>query len=262
LNSPRLTDAKRCGIAWLETLLALSIVSLVLQLAWPSLEAWRNRPRAGRQVPARFDGETGSLGYLIYLPEGYGNTNQAWPLLLFLHGSGARGHNLEKVRQGGPAAMIDSGRPFPMIVVSPQCPKNLGWQPEILLELLDEVGKDFSVNPRQVFVTGYSMGGYGTWALASADPDRFSAAVPLCGGGDTGEADRLAKLPIWAFHGALDKVIPLKSSQTMVDAVRSAGGIAKLTIYPEKGHGISKVTYGNAALYDWLQKINRSGGVP
>jgi len=252
LNDSRLTDTRRCGIAWLETLLALSILSLVLQLAWPSLESWRNRPRAGRQVPARFDGEAGSLGYLIYLPDDYGKSEQAWPLLLFLHGSGSRGRDLEKVRRGGPAAMIDSGRPFPMIVVTPQCPENSGWQPEMLLELLDELGKEFFVNPDHVFVTGYSMGGYGTWALAVADPDRFAAAAPLCGGGDTSRADCLAKLPIWAFHGEQDEAIPLKESQQMVEAIQEAGGDAKLTIFPDTGHGISHLVYNDDKFYEWL----------
>jgi len=229
----------------------------VLQLLWPSLESWWNRPRAGRQVAARFDGEAGSLEYLIYLPDGYGQLEQSWPLLLFLHGSGERGQNLEGVKRHGPPATVDSGSPLPMVVVSPQCPKGIGWRSDLLLEFLDEVSKNFAVNPTQVFVTGYSMGGYGTWAIAAADPDRFAAAVPLCGGGDTSKAECLAKLSIWAFHGEQDETVPLEASQEMVDAIHAAGGSAKLTIYPEEGHGICKIAYENPDLYIWLLQQKR-----
>ncbi len=256
-NRSRRTTAIKSGFAWLEMLLALSVFSLVLQFSWPSLERWQNRPRAGRQVEAFFEGETGSLGYLIYLPDGYDKLDQSWPLFLFLHGGGGRGHDLEKVRARGPASMIDSGRSFPMIVVSPQCSENSGWRAEPLLELLDEIGQRFDVDSSQVFVTGYSMGGYGTWTLAAANPERFAAAAPVCGGGDVNKAEALAKLPIWAFHGAQDKVIPLKASQEMADAIQAAGGDVRLTVYPDKDHGISKVVYNNDDLYEWLSAQKR-----
>jgi len=254
--------AGSCGFAWLETLLALSVLSLVLQLLWPSLESWRNRPRAGRQVPARFEGKSGMIEYLIYLPDGYNGAEQTWPLLLFLHGAGERGRDINKVRRHGPPAMIDSGRSLPMIVVSPLCPKGSGWRTELLLELLGEVSQRYAVSSRQVFVTGNSMGGYGTWALAAADPDRFAAAVPVCGGGDVNKADRLARLSVWAFHGAQDETIPLKESQEMVDAIQAAGGSAKLTVYPEEGHGICDLTYNNLDLYTWLLKQKHEGDLP
>jgi len=122
---------------------------------------------------------------------------------------------------------------------------------------LDEISQRFDVNSSQIFVTGYSMGGYGTWALATADPERFAAAAPVCGGGDTSKADRLAKLPLWAFHGAQDKVILLKESRDMVEAIQAAGGDAKLTVYPEKGHGISKTVYNDDKFYEWLSAQKR-----
>jgi len=257
-NLPRRTTARQRGFVWLETLLTLSVLSLVIQLLWPSLEVWWNRPIAGRQVAARFEGEVGSFGYLLYLPEDYDESEQRWPLLLFLHGAGKRGHNLEKVRGCGPPLLIDSGKPLSMIVVSPQCPKNIGWQPELLKELLDEMSKRFSVNPRQVFVTGHSMGAYGTWALAASDPERFAAAAPICGGGDVNQADRLAKVPIWAFHGGKDETIPPKASQEMVDAIQALGGNAKLTIYPDEGHNsTSRLVYHEGQLYEWLLTQHR-----
>jgi len=254
----RRTTAIKSGFACLETLLALSVLSLVAQLAWPSLEIWRNRPRAGRQVAARFEGEAGSLGYLLYLPEDYDESEQGWPLLLFLHGAGKRGHDLAKVRGCGPPLLIDSGEPLSMIVVSPQCPENVGWQPELLKELLDEMSERFAVNPRQVFVTGHSMGAYGTWALAASDPERFAAAAPISGGGDVNKADRLAKVPIWAFHGGKEKSIPPKASQEMVDAIQALGGNAKLTIYPDEGHSsTSRLVYQGSQIYEWLLTQHR-----
>jgi predicted peptidase len=150
--------------------------------------------------------------------------------------------------------MIAQGRSFDFIIVSPQCPKDIWWpeKNEILINLLDDIEKKYRVDTDRVYLTGLSMGGFGTWSLAMAYPDRFAAIAPICGGGERYGAPRLKKVPVWAFHGAKDNTVPLIRSQEMVDAVKKAGGDAKLTIYPEAEHDSWTETYNNPELYEWF----------
>lgn len=191
------------------------------------------------------------LQYLLYLPQEY-EQKEDWPLLLFLHGAGERGDNLELVKVHGPPKLIAQGKQFPFIVVSPQCPAEGWWQPHELLALLDHVQARYKVDPKRVYVTGLSMGGYGTWALAGHAPQRFAAAVPICGGGTPYLARRLVGTPVWAFHGAKDTAVPVSASAEMVHALKSRGGDVRFTIYPEAGHDAWTATYENPELYEWL----------
>ncbi|MDI6447677.1 prolyl oligopeptidase family serine peptidase [Anaerobaca lacustris] len=192
--------------------------------------------------------------YLLSLPAGYGEKDQRWPLLMFLHGAGERGDNLELVKVHGPAKRIEQGKDYPFIVVSPQCPAGQWWteKTDTLLALLDEIESKYAVDPERVYLTGLSMGGFGTWTLACRHPERFAAIAPICGGGEWYLADRLRNVPVWAFHGAKDSVVPLDLSEKMVQAVQRAGGTAKLTVYPEANHDSWTVTYDNPELYEWL----------
>ncbi len=192
-----------------------------------------------------------TIRYLLYLPKEY-RKDKEWPLLLFLHGAGERGEDLEKVKVHGPPKLIEQGKEFPFIVVSPQCPKGRRWEPTALIALLDEIEKEYPVDRRRVYVTGLSMGGFGAWALASFAPERITAIAPICGGGETYWARRLTKVPVWAFHGGKDRVVPPERSRAMVEAVKRAGGTARLTIYPEAGHDSWTATYDNEELYRWL----------
>ena len=144
------------------------------------------------------------------------------------------------------------GKHFDFILVSPQCPPRLGWYAEVVVELAEHISSSLSVDRDRVYLTGYSMGGNGAWAAAIYDPHRFAAVAPLSGVGDVGQAERLAKVPIWAFHGAKDQTIPLKASEEMVNAVRQSGGRVEFTVYPDAGHGICEETYQNPRLYEWL----------
>src|SRR5262249_36386121 len=127
------------------------------------------------------------------------------------------------------------------------------WRPGQLIQLVDHVMKHVSIDPERVYLTGLSMGGFGTWRLAATYPDRFAAALPICGGGDPVKmAKALSRVPVWAFHGAKDPVVPLAESQHMVDAVKRAGGDVKFTIYPEATHNSWTETYDNPAVYEWL----------
>ncbi|HMO65954.1 MAG TPA: PHB depolymerase family esterase, partial [Verrucomicrobiota bacterium] len=140
------------------------------------------------QQELRFEGAITrpvALNYLLHLPAGYvAGATRHWPLMLFLHGAGERGTNLARVKVHGPPKIAETNAAFPFILVSPQCPPGDRWDPHALLALLDSVMAKHAVDPERVYVTGLSMGGYGTWALAAAAPERFAAVAPICGGGD------------------------------------------------------------------------------
>jgi predicted peptidase len=194
------------------------------------------------------------LSYLLYLPENY-NVSEKFPLMLFLHGAGERGEDLEKVKVHGPPKLIEQGKDFPFIVISPQCPEDQWWSITDLDVLLDEIIGEYKVDTDRIYVTGLSMGGFATWDLAIKYPNRFAAIAPVCGGGNSRLVSTLKELPVWAFHGAKDNVVPLKSSQEMVDALEKTDGEVKFTIYPEATHDSWTETYNNPELYEWfLQK--------
>ena len=196
------------------------------------------------------------MSYLLYLPKDY-EKQESWPLLLFLHGSGERGDDLELVKVHGPPKLISQGQEFPFIVVSPQCPKERRWEPIELVALLDDLSKKYKVDEDRICVTGLSMGGFGTWELASFAPNRLAAIAPICGGGEKYWVKRFVHLPVWAFHGAKDTGVPLERSQIMIDELKKKGANPKLTVYPEAGHDSWTETYDNPALYEWLLEQRR-----
>jgi len=195
---------------------------------------------------------TAKYHYLLSLPAGYENDDRRWPLMLFLHGAGESGESLAKVKANGPPKLIAGNeRAFPCIVVSPQSPGR-GWNPDYLAALLDDICAAYRVDPERIYLTGLSIGGYGSWMLAAAQPDRFAAIVPICGGGNPADADKLKGIPIWVFHGAEDKTVKLENSTKMVDALKARGSDVKFTVYPGVGHDSWTETYANPELYDWL----------
>ena len=196
--------------------------------------------------------------YWLHLPAGYAKQpKKQWPLLLFLHGAGERGDNLELVKNHGPAKLIEQGRQLPFIVVSPQCPVDYWWRSEVLATLLDDVERRYRVDKQRVYVTGLSMGGFGTWSLALEFTDRFAAIAPICGGGHWWAVPRIKHLPVWVFHGKQDKVVPCERSEEMVAALRQCGGNVKFTVYPKANHDSWTVTYENPELYRWLLRHKR-----
>ena len=214
--------------------------------------------RQGNQQPARLETQVNvALDYLLYLPPEY-SEQESWPLVLFLHGAGERGDDLELVKVHGPPKLIAEGRDFPFIVVSPQCPEGFWWEPIELVALLDEIEASYKVDPDRIYVTGLSMGGFGSWRLAAYAPERLAAIAPICGGGETHWVKRFAHLPVWAFHGALDEGVPLVRSQTMVDELVEKGGHPELTVYPDAGHDSWTETYNNPKLYEWLLEQRRA----
>lgn len=202
---------------------------------------------------------TTTLNYLLYLPADYASESDAkkWPLMLFLHGAGERGDNIERVKVHGPPKLIENGESFPFLVVSPQCPANGWWDSRLLLALIDEIVETHNVDENRIYLTGLSMGGYGSWDLLSRAPDRFAAAAPICGGGIPYLTKKYPQLPIWVFHGAKDFVVPISASEAMVKGLKKNGGSPKFTIYPNAGHDSWTETYANDELYEWFLSQSR-----
>lgn len=193
--------------------------------------------------------------YSAYLPASYdADTNKSWPLLIVLHGSGARelsDENLQRDRVFVPILESTKDK-YPMITVIPHCPKWQHWDGMIIKDMIDSVGQKYRIDRTKIYLTGFSMGGYGSFDSAAQYPDLFTAVAPICGGGDPEDAAAYGKLPIWAFHGDKDPVVPVSESIKMVDAIKKAGGDAKLTIYPGAGHNAWDATFTNPAFYEWL----------
>jgi predicted peptidase len=200
--------------------------------------------------------------YLLFLPKDYdAKKSKRWPLILFLHGAGERGTNVWLVARHGPPKIVRENQDLHFIVVSPQCPTGQRWDNDVVLALLDEAIKKYRVDPSRVYLTGLSMGGYGTWSLGLEHPERFAAIAPICGGGDPlrllladpRTINPIKKLPVWAFHGAKDPVVKVEESQRMIEALKKAGvKEVELTIYPEAQHDSWTETYNNPKLYEWF----------
>ena len=195
--------------------------------------------------------------HLTHLPDGYDKDQKAWPLIVFLHGSGSRGNDLDMVKNDGPLHYIHEGHPLPFIIVTPQCPSHEGWISARLAHLIDEVSAANRVDPKRIYVTGLSMGGRGTWDVAASYPDKFAAIAPVAGEEDPAIAERLKNMPTWVFHGSEDTVVPTRYSLDIVDAMQGLGAPVKLTLYPGLGHGGWDMTYDNPALYAWFLQYSK-----
>lgn len=225
------------------------------------------------------DGE--SLKYRIHLPAPM-EEGQRYPLILFLHGAGERGDDNSKQLKYGPPALLqhalESGDPA--IIVAPQCPKEKKWvdtpwdgaahsmpvKPSLPMRLtiglLEKLISDLPVDRDRVYVTGLSMGGFGTWDIIQRRPELFAAAIPICGGGDVDRADIIKDIPVWVFHGGADTVVMPKRSRDMVAALENLEGNVKYTEYEAVGHHSWNPTYANEEVLRWLfeQRKNSSAG--
>ncbi|MGI9178508.1 MAG: prolyl oligopeptidase family serine peptidase [Pirellulales bacterium] len=195
------------------------------------------------------------------------------PVVLFLHGAGERGDDNESQLKFLPLWMAEpeNRKRHPCFLIAPQCRKDSAWakidwklkQPLPLAEhptvdlaaavaALDAVLAEESADPARVYLTGLSMGGYGTWDLACRSPDRFAAALPICGGGDQAAAPRLAATSLWCFHGDEDPLVPVALSRSMIEAIVAAGGAPIYSELPGVGHDSWTPAYRNPAVLDWL----------
>ncbi|MGE7778078.1 hypothetical protein ACQKLP_25410 [Chitinophaga sp. NPDC101104] len=194
--------------------------------------------------------------FLRQLPATYNdNPNKKWPVIIFLHGVGERGNDINLVKRAGLAARAAQDPNFPFIVISPQCKASSWWDVPSLEVLYEQVVKEYKVDPSRIYLTGLSMGGYGTWSWALSKPDRFAAYVPICGEGTPSKACVLKDKPVWVFHNADDPTVPVKGSRDMVNAIRSCGGtLVKYTENATGGHNAWTKAYNDPALYTWLNQ--------
>ena len=194
------------------------------------------------------------LDYLAYLPASYDeDKNKLWPLVIFLHGSGERGKNVQIVRKTGLTETLETRGATSYVCLAPQCPsENRGWNTAVLNKFLDQVLTEYRVDKNRVVLTGLSMGGFGTWNWGSEHPERFAGLVPICGAGTPAKATSLKGMPIWAFHGEADPVVKIAGDQAMVDAAKAAGADIKFTTYPGVGHNSWGKAYTEPELDAWI----------
>ena len=207
------------------------------------------------------------MPYRLFVPEDY-DKRQRYPLVLWLHGGAGRGDdNLKQISGGNTSGSHVWTRPehqskYPCFVVAPQCPVNEQWTTEdpvksshqmrLALEIVADVQKEFSIDAQRLYVTGQSMGGFGTWAVIAEHPLMFAAAIPVCGGGDETQASRLVQTPVWAFHGERDEAVSVEYSRRMIARIRQAGGAPKYTEYKGAGHVIWDEVFNEPDLLPWV----------
>lgn len=240
------------------------LLSLLAFTCFLNAGAFAAEPEPGKQVEqslATSDG--GSIPYLLYLPKDYSANGNAVPFMLFLHGRGESNGPLEIVAKWGPPRRLAAGEHMKYVVVSPQCPRESFWsaneQQQRLLELLAHIKKTYHIDEDRIYLTGLSMGGFGTWRLASDHPEMFAAAAPICGQGDPKNGPRLTQLPIWAWHGTDDTAVPFARSVEMVEAIKAAGGTkVRFTSLEHIGHFSWQAAYQSNDLYQWFDKQRAS----
>lgn len=203
---------------------------------------------------ANADGSTSP--YVVFVPHGYDGKKE-YPVILFLHGAGeTKGGSQQPAAVGIGPAIKKQEKTFPFITVIPQSEKRT-WQANSpdgkrALAILGEVTKAYKTDPKRVYLTGLSMGGYGTWSIAAAHPEKWAAIAPICGGGNPKDAEKIKDLPTWVFHGDKDTAVAVEKSRDMVAALKAAGGKPKYTEYPGVGHNSWDAAYADKEFFPWL----------
>jgi predicted peptidase len=256
-------------IAWVFAILVSSIsMSALAQELDPAIASDPVKMFEPRQFA---DEQRNVLKYRLLKPAGY-NVNRKYPLVIFLHGAGERGDDNKVQLVHGMKEFLDPARreKMPCYVVAPQCPTGKKWVevdwsapsskfPEqasdslgLTIKLVQSMIETAAVDPNRIYITGLSMGGYGTWDAAARHPELFAAAAPICGGGDPETASRFKHIALWAFHGDQDQAVKVERSRQMIEALKAAGGEPKYTEYPGVGHDSWTDTYKNQEFHDWL----------
>ncbi|MRH99126.1 prolyl oligopeptidase family serine peptidase [Kriegella sp. EG-1] len=199
--------------------------------------------------------------YYLYYPEAYESSeNEVFPILLFLHGGGESGGEIEEIKSNGPPKLIAEGNEFPFLILAPQNPHvKKWWNTEALIKLLDEVVANNRVDKKRIYLTGLSRGGGAAWELAVQYPEKFAALAVVCGMAPLPYANWLDKdMPIWVFHGTDDKSIPFSESEDMVKKLKAIGHNIKFTAYEGVGHNSWEKAYTTNELYEWFVKQRRN----
>jgi len=246
----------------LEESLARSPESAIV-LAWLSetapgtltverTDAWSRNTRWIHDLQ-RATGRLQPLKYVAHVPDAVRKApGIKHPAILFLHGSGERNVPLEALTNQAIFAYANSHPESPFILIAPQCPPDQWWTTPTLEDTVAEVLARYPIDPDRFYLTGLSMGGFGCWMLATAHPDWFAAVVPICGGGDPEDVERIKNIPVWDFHGAKDPTVAIRRSNEMIEALRNAHGRVCYTVYPEGEHNVWTETYKTDGLYAWM----------
>ena len=247
-------------------------------------------PGRARQDSEMFQERAVKIGsteyhFRVFTPKGWSRKKKP-PVILFLHGAGERGDdNMAQTRVGIAPAILRQQDSFPFVVVIPQCPKNRWWtepaMQALALKALDQTVAEFNGDTKRTYLTGLSMGGYGSWAIVANNPGRFAALAIVCGGirppagitlpkeatPSTTVADpyaavaaKVGKTPVWVFHGSADQAVPVSESRKMVEALKAAGGNVRYNEYEGVGHNSWDKAYGEAEVFSWMlaQKLKAS----
>lgn len=258
---------------------AASVALLFTALATFSCAGMRMMETGFLNRTMEIDGKT--YRYVVYVPSEF-DSAEKWPVVLFLHGSGERGSDgLRQTVVGLGSAIRRNPERFPMIVIFPQASEDTRWlgdEADFAIAAVDRTVEELNGDPDRVYLTGLSLGGYGSWHLALAHPDRFAALVPVCGGIVKPEtaasvrqspltidvedpyeltARKLRHLPVWMFHGEEDPVIPASESRRMFDALRTVGADVQYDEVPGVGHGVWDDAYGRQGLWEWMLRQRR-----
>lgn len=241
------------------------VIPILVLSAFYAYRLWSHRPP---YISHSYQGESHDWRreYAVMLPEGYRGDNQLWPAILYLHGLGEVGEDLTYLLRRGLIKEVHDGLEIPFIVIAPQAmwtnQYEDGWKKNEadVLKVLSDARSRYRIDPDRIYLTGNSMGGIGSFYLASKYPDLFAAVAPICGQGQPEWAKAYGELPFWIFHGEEDEIIPVEQSARMVEAIEDAGGEVKYTFYPGVSHDSWTPTYQNPELYSWFlsQKRNRS----
>jgi predicted peptidase len=243
-------------------------------------------PARARQDGEVFQNRVVTIGateyhFRVFAPKGW-SKKKKWPVILFLHGAGERGDdNLAQTKVGIGSAILRQQEGFPFVVVLPQCPRNHSWREPAMqaqaLKALDQTMAEFNCDSNRTYLTGLSMGGYGSWAVAANNPKRFAALAIVCGGVDPppglslpkeampppstdpygAVAAKVGKTPVWLFHGSADPAVPVTESRKMVQALKAIGGNVRYNEYEGIGHNSWDKAYAEAELFPWLLSHRR-----
>lgn len=213
-------------------------------------------PQTEGQTPQQVTGQIGNINqYLAYVPYGYNKaTTKQWPVIIFLHGMGEIGTNINLVKANGLPRHLDTARTFPFLVISPQCNGGGWWNTGVLEQLLIQVTKKYNCDPKRIYLTGLSMGGMEAWNWAIQDPHSFAAISPVSATGDPSKVSVLKYTPTWVFHGDKDPTVPYSGDVAMVNALKAAGGNVQLYTVAGGQHNIWEQVYNNKNLYSWMLK--------
>jgi pimeloyl-ACP methyl ester carboxylesterase len=202
--------------------------------------------------------------YLSYTPKEYNaDPSRMWPLIIYLHGGSDRGTDLNKLFSSGIPDQIYRGREFPFIIIAPQCPEHIRFSTENWFEdFFKEITEKYRIDTNRVYLTGFSLGGAGTWYLAAKYPDKFAAIAPMSGFTShldfiDNSIDHLTDIPIWAFHGKIDTVVPFEETEQIIKKLDGKNKDLRFSVEPEAGHWINWLVYPNQELYDWFLKHDK-----